>query len=62
MERLVIEVPSLGISQPFPMDGATQERFLEGLDDIGITLRHVDAIAAYEKTRPAWLPAVERTA
>ena len=62
MERLVVEAPSLGISQSFPMDGATQERFLEGLDDIGITLRHVDAISAYEKTRPAWLPAVERTA
>ena len=62
MERLVVEAPSLGISESFPMDAATQERFLEGLDDIGITMRHVDAISAYEKTRPAWLPAVERTA
>jgi 3-isopropylmalate/(R)-2-methylmalate dehydratase small subunit len=61
MERLVVEAPSLGISESFPMDAATQERFLEGLDDIGITMRHVDAISAYEKTRPAWLPAVERT-
>lgn len=58
MERLVVEVPSLGITQPFPMDASTQERFLEGLDDIGITLRHVDAITAYETTRPAWLPSV----
>jgi len=59
MERLVVEVPALGITQPFPLDAATQDRFLQGLDDIGITLRHVDAIAAYEKTRPAWLPQVE---
>jgi 3-isopropylmalate/(R)-2-methylmalate dehydratase small subunit len=38
------------------MDPATQHRFLEGLDDIGITLRHADEIDAYESTRPAWLP------
>ena len=62
MERLVVEVPSLGITQAFPMDAATQERFLEGLDDIGITLRHVDAITAFEKTRPAWLPSVDAPA
>ena len=59
MERLVVEAPSLGIAESFPMDAATQERFLEGLDDIGISLRSVDAITAYEKTRPAWLPRVE---
>ncbi len=62
MERLVVEAPSLGITQSFPMDAATQERFLEGLDDIGITLRHVDAITAYEQTRPAWLPRVDAPA
>jgi 3-isopropylmalate/(R)-2-methylmalate dehydratase small subunit len=33
-----------------------QHRFLEGLDDIGLTLRHDDAIATYEGTRPHWLP------
>jgi 3-isopropylmalate/(R)-2-methylmalate dehydratase small subunit len=59
LERLVVEVPALGISEAFPLDSATQERFLEGLDDIGITLRHVDAISAYEARRPAWMPAVE---
>ena len=58
MERLLLEVPALGISQPFPFDAATQERFLEGLDDIDITLRHVDAITAFEKTRAPWLPSV----
>jgi 3-isopropylmalate/(R)-2-methylmalate dehydratase small subunit len=58
VERLVVEVPSLGIVEPFPMDPSVQHRFLEGLDDIGLTLRHADAIAAYEATRPAWLPTV----
>jgi 3-isopropylmalate/(R)-2-methylmalate dehydratase small subunit len=33
-------------------------RFLEGLDDVGLTLRHADEIAAYEARRPAWLPVV----
>jgi 3-isopropylmalate/(R)-2-methylmalate dehydratase small subunit len=30
---------------------------LEGLDDVDLTLRHADAIDAYEARRPAWLPA-----
>ncbi len=55
MERLVVEVPAAGLSEPFPMDPATQHRFLHGLDDVGITLTHADAIDAYEAARPAWL-------
>jgi len=31
---------------------------LDGLDDIGLTLRHADEITTYESTRPYWLPAV----
>jgi 3-isopropylmalate/(R)-2-methylmalate dehydratase small subunit len=58
VERLVVEVPSLDIVEPFPLDAATQHRFLHGLDDIGITLTHEDEIAAYESRRPAWLPSV----
>jgi 3-isopropylmalate/(R)-2-methylmalate dehydratase small subunit len=57
MERRVVEVPSLGITESFPMDASTQNRFLEGLDDIGITLTHADSVDAYERTRPAWMPA-----
>lgn len=56
MEQLLVEVPALGIKAPFPMDAATQHRFLHGLDDVGITLTHADAIANYESARPAWLP------
>ncbi len=55
LERLVVEVPAAGLSEPFPMDAATRHRFLEGLDDIGITLGHAAEIDAYEAARPAWL-------
>jgi len=44
------------VSVDFPMDDPTQHRFLEGLDDIGLTLTHADAIDRFESTRPAWLP------
>ena len=56
MERLTVEVPAAGITADFPMDAPTQERFLKGLDDVGITLTHADAIDTYEANRPAWLP------
>ncbi len=39
----------------FPMDPATQHRFLNGLDDVGITLTHAADIDTYEARRPAWL-------
>ena len=57
MERLLVEVPAAGISESFPMDGPTQHRFLNGLDDIGLTMAHVDEIATFEAARPGWLPA-----
>jgi 3-isopropylmalate/(R)-2-methylmalate dehydratase small subunit len=40
----------------FDIDDHTRERLLEGLDDIALTLRHSDAITAFETTRSAWLP------
>lgn len=57
MERLTVEVPAKGFKESFPMDAPTQHRFLNGLDDIGITMTHADAINAYEARRPAWLKA-----
>ena len=45
------------LAAPFEIDDYTRWRLMEGLDDIGLTLRHEDAIAAFEGTRPAWLPA-----
>ncbi|GAA2144839.1 3-isopropylmalate dehydratase small subunit [Actinomadura napierensis] len=40
----------------FEIDDYTRWRLMEGLDDIGLTLRHGDAITDYEAARPAWLP------
>src|SRR5258705_11510751 len=40
----------------FPLDEHSRWRLLEGLDDIGLTLRHLDAIASFEASRPAFKP------
>ena len=55
MRRRQIEVPSIGLVEPFPIDDATQHRFLNGLDDIGLTMQLLGDIDTYESTRPAWL-------
>jgi 3-isopropylmalate/(R)-2-methylmalate dehydratase small subunit len=46
----------------FDLDDYSRWRLLEGLDDIGLTLRHVDDVAAYERTRPSWKPTAYSTA
>ena len=56
IERLTISAPAAGIESTFPLDPFTQHRILEGLDDVGLTLRHATDIDAFEKARPAWLP------
>jgi len=61
VERRTLTAPAAGIECGFPLDDATRERFLEGLDDIGITLRHEAAIDAYEARRPDWLPTTTAT-
>ena len=40
----------------FALDDYTRWRLMEGLDDIGLTLRHTNAVARYEQTRKPWLP------
>jgi len=55
VERRTVEVPGAGITCGFPMDDATQARYLHGLDDVAITLTHADDVEAYEGTRPSWL-------
>jgi 3-isopropylmalate/(R)-2-methylmalate dehydratase small subunit len=47
---------AVGVAAPFEIDGYTRWRLMEGLDDIGLTLRHVDMIAAFEQSRPTFLP------
>ncbi len=54
VERLTVEVPSCGISEKFAMSADTQNRFLNGLDDIAISLKHEARISQFEKTRPSW--------
>ncbi|MDN6235489.1 MULTISPECIES: 3-isopropylmalate dehydratase small subunit [Corynebacterium] len=44
----------------FDIDDYTRWRLMEGLDDIGLTLRNEDAIEAYEAKRPSFKPAVPR--
>jgi 3-isopropylmalate/(R)-2-methylmalate dehydratase small subunit len=44
------------VDAPFELDDFTQWRLLEGLDDIGLTMRHDDEIAAHESKRQTWLP------
>ncbi|MEV5836087.1 3-isopropylmalate dehydratase small subunit [Nocardia sp. NPDC052112] len=41
---------------PFDIDDYTRWRLLEGLDDIGLTLRRSDVIGEFEKARPSWKP------
>ena len=56
VERLTISAPAAGLEGTFPLDAFTQHRLLEGLDDVGLTLRHADAIGAFERDRQTWLP------
>jgi 3-isopropylmalate/(R)-2-methylmalate dehydratase small subunit len=51
-------VTGAGVDAAFEIDAFTRWRLLEGLDDIGLTLRHADEIAAFERARPDWLPRV----
>lgn len=55
MQRLTVEIPSAGITETFDMDASTQDRFIRGLDDVGITMSKGDAISSFETSRPAWL-------
>ncbi len=48
-------VRALSVEARFALDDFSRVRLVEGLDDIGLTLRHGDAIAAYETAQVAWL-------
>jgi 3-isopropylmalate/(R)-2-methylmalate dehydratase small subunit len=56
VENRTLSVPEIGVEVEFPMDEFTQYRFLNGLDDIGLTLQHADAIRAFETKRLADQP------
>ena len=50
------QVVAEGFRADFEIDNYTRWRLLEGLDDIGLTLRHVDQIDEFEQRRPAFKP------
>ena len=56
-------VQAKDLTVPFEVDEYIRWRLLEGLDDIGLSLRHADAIDAFESRRRAailWLPTAQR--
>ncbi|MFW6203990.1 MAG: 3-isopropylmalate dehydratase small subunit [Actinomycetota bacterium] len=52
------QVRCADVVAPMQVDDYTRWRLMEGLDDIDLTLRHVDLIEAFEARRPARLPGV----
>ena len=52
----IVAIPSAGFAAPFALPDYARWRLLEGLDDIGVTLRHADAITDFEQGRADWLP------
>ena len=58
--RGTVSAPAAGIDATFPLDEFTRYRLRNGLDDIGLTLVHADAIDAFEAQRPSWLPSAVR--
>ncbi len=44
---------------PFEIDDYTRWRLLEGLDDVGLTERHLDEVERFEASRPSWLPTAQ---
>ena len=53
-----LRVSAAAVHESFEIDPYTRWRLLEGLDDIDLTLRHADAIDAFERARPARLPSI----
>ena len=56
VDRRTLSAPAIGLEVGFPLEDSVRERFLEGLDDIGITLRSEADITSFEAGRPDWLP------
>ncbi|GAC1324458.1 MAG: 3-isopropylmalate dehydratase small subunit [Mycobacteriales bacterium] len=56
VDLIAREIRAGSITTPFTVDDYTRWRLMEGLDDIGLTLRHADDIARFESQRRPWLP------
>ncbi len=54
---VVVEVAAGGsVTAPFAIDDYTRWRLLEGVDGLGLTLRHEADITAFEATQQAFKP------
>ena len=53
-----VAVPAIDLDEPFELEDFHHYRLLEGLDDIGISLRFEDEITSFEAKRPAYTPRV----
>ena len=56
VQDLRVAVPAIDLEEPFHLDAFHHHRLVHGLDDIALTLQKHEAIAAYEPTRPTWMP------
>jgi 3-isopropylmalate/(R)-2-methylmalate dehydratase small subunit len=60
--QLTVDLPSQtvsdgqGFTASFPLEASRKQRLLEGLDDIGLSLKRQDAITAFEQKQRATLP------
>ena len=59
VERRTLEAPAIDLEVSFDLSDAVQHRFLNGLDDIGLTMQNVDSIDAFEGERPAFKPSTK---
>lgn len=56
VERRTLEAPAIDLDVSFDLSDAVQHRFLNGLDDIGLTLQNVGSIDTFETSRPGFKP------
>ena len=56
VERRTLEAPAIDLEVGFDLSDAVQHRFLNGLDDIGLTMQNVGSIDEFEAERPAFKP------
>jgi 3-isopropylmalate/(R)-2-methylmalate dehydratase small subunit len=55
VDRRTLSAPAIGLETEFALEDVVRDRFLQGLDDIEITLQADDAISAFEAQRPSYL-------
>ncbi len=59
VELRTVEAQAIDFVATFPLDDSVQHRFLNGLDDIALTLTNADDIGTYETHRPEWVKQLE---